>query len=80
MSQAKTIRVRIAVCVSEDGDYSANGWRTKGKDAGREAANMAHECMEGNDGDKQIRWVEADVPACEVNEPTVEGAAVSVDE
>jgi hypothetical protein len=80
MSQAKTIRVRIAVCVSEDGDYSANGWCNKGKNAGREAANMAYECMEGNDGDKQIRWVEADVPAYELNEPTVEGAAVSVDE
>jgi hypothetical protein len=76
MSEAKTIRVRIAVCVSEDGNYSANGWQN----AGREAANIAYECMEGNDGDKQIRWVEADVPAYELNEPTVEGAAVSVDE
>jgi hypothetical protein len=80
MSEAKTIRVRIAVCVSEDGDYSANGWRHRSKDAGREAAVMASECMEGNGGDKQIRWVEADVPAYELNEPTVEGAAVSVDE
>jgi hypothetical protein len=41
---------------------------------------MAYECMDGNGGDKQIRWVEADVPAYELNEPTVEGAAVSVDE
>jgi hypothetical protein len=60
------------VCVSEDGDYFANGWCN----AGREAANRAHECMDGNGGDKQIRWVEADVPAYELNEPTVEGAAV----
>ncbi len=80
MVPAKTIRVRIAVCVSEDGDYSANGWRRRSKDAGREAAVMASDCMEYHNGDTQVRWVEADVPAYELNEPTVEGAAVSVDE
>lgn len=77
--QAKTIRVRIAVCVSEDGDYSANGWRNKGKDAGCDAANMALMWMEAKEGDKQIRWVEADVPAYEVNEPSVKGTAVVID-
>jgi len=57
--------------MSEDGDYSANGWRSYGKDAGHEAAGMARECMEWKDGDAQIRWVEADVPV--YHEPTVQG-------
>jgi len=75
--QRKTIHVRIAVAVSENGDYSANGWRSKGKDAGDEAAVMAEECHYSDaDTGLQIRWVEADVPAYERNEPTVIGTVV----
>ena len=76
-NEKRTIRVRIAVAVSENGDYSANGWRTKGKDAGDEAASMAEECHYSDAGaDLQIRWVEADVPAYERVEPTVIGTVV----
>jgi len=75
--QRKTIHVRIAVAVSENGDYSANGWRSKGKDAGDEAAVVAEECYHPAVATGlQIRWVEAFVPAYERNEPTVIGTVV----
>jgi hypothetical protein len=73
----KTIRVRIAVAVMENGDYQASGWVIKGKEAGREARNTALECAESyadNGTSAQIRWVEADVPVYE--EPTIEGVLV----
>lgn len=73
----KTIRVRIAVAVMENGDYQASGWVIKGKKAEAEAKNTALECAESyadNGASAQIRWVEADVPA--YDEPTIEGTLV----
>lgn len=73
----KTIRVRIAVAVMENGDYQASGWVIKGKKAEGEAKNTALECAESyadNGTSAQIRWVEADVPA--YDEPTIEGTLV----
>ena len=76
MSEQKTIRIRVAVAVMENGDYQASGWKINGKES-TQARDTARECAEAyvSGSSAQIRWVEADVPAY-VELPTVEGTVV----
>ena len=56
-----SIRVRMAVAVTEKGDWSCAGWRDNGvlcsdKDSAEEAQDRSYDA-----GGTQIRWVEADI-------------------
>ena len=61
MSQPKTVRVRIAVAVGDDGVWNSCGWggpNDTQKDV--ELIGIALEPMES--GIVNVHWVEADVP------------------
>lgn len=69
-----TARVRIAVCVDEEGNYSAMG-RTQ--DVDDEARIWAEDNHEGPSwAMRHVVWVEADVPLPARVEPTVRGEVV----
>ena len=77
MSDSKTVRVRIAVCVDQDGFWAASGGRTPAnytpEDSDEEDRGLAEDALLGRrDGaPRGIVWVEADVPL--PAEQTVEG-------
>jgi hypothetical protein len=65
----RTVRIKIAVAVTPDGDWNAAGWRNAKGETRRDAA------IEGLDADEyQTMWIEADIPLIET--PVVRGEVV----
>lgn len=67
MPEQKTVRVRIAVAIGDDGQWNCCGWRGC---ADEDARGIASDTLESEQF--VIHWVEADIP---VPQPqTIEGA------
>lgn len=65
---SKSVKVRIAVYVTEGGRWNAAGWMGQDDD---EAARFAHDELGSIEGSSHTVWVEADVPLPEAR--TVKG-------
>lgn len=75
MSQ-KTVRVRIAVAVDEDGNWNTYGWGASDGELGSTVSaqrEMAEDGLPGINKAHHTVWVEAVVP---LPLPTIEGKAV----
>lgn len=72
MTAPKTVRVRIAVRVETDGDWSASGFRDADGDS------SAADTMWNDSKTSRVYWVEADVPIpSETIDPPIEGEVVT---
>jgi hypothetical protein len=61
MSEQKTVRVRIAVAVGDDGAWNSCGWQfPKSETTDVELMGIALEVME--QAVVNVHWVEADIP------------------
>ena len=63
MSDKKMVRVRIAVAVSADGNWSASGWTNNGQVRNDDTLkSIAVEGIDEDDRNIVFHFVEADVP------------------
>lgn len=70
----KAIKVRIALCVDNEGNYAASGYPTR---AGYE--NTPFDYLNDNLTETVRRyWVEVEVPVPDAEPPTVQGKATEV--
>lgn len=72
----ETVRVRIAVAVTHEGEWNSCGWGRPGKDVS-DADKMALAVETMPDGESRY-WVEADIPL--PSPPTIEGTVTQGDQ
>lgn len=75
--KTKTMRVRIAVAVTEDERYNAIGW-SDGRPDDDELAALAREAIEPMGLCEVVHFVEADVPVPGI--PTIKGKVAQSNE
>lgn len=58
MTPQKTVKVKIAVVIDDEGNWTANGWN----DGEKECMGICLDIIDIIDGDVQRFWVEAELP------------------
>lgn len=70
----KTVKVRIALEINQDGEWQASGWTDL------ETWESTMGCFDSLEGDVVRHWIEAEVPVPDAEPAAIAGKAVKLEE